>query len=443
MHTSHDVVIVGAGPAGCAAATTLARQGHSVALLERAQHPRPKLCGGLLTHKTLLALKRAFDESPASLTEAGVVECTCTRYSIFARSRLLCSGELTEPFYIVNRPALDARLAAAAVRAGAELLQHTTVRECSPDTGQVATEDGRVFSGRYIIGADGATGRARRALIPLETGGLAGIHGLRASTAAAVECRIPRASAPAALRDLNRPQLYLGFVTTGYGWVFPNQNELVVGQCALSTPGENFTRTLRSYFTFLGLPETPQGLKGHPLPYGAWLTQPGVGRLLLTGDAAGIVEPTLGEGIFYATASGILAARAVATALNAEDDAEKNTKGDITETAQNNALGAPDALPDGPSDEKKQTPSETADIPTVPRGCAPSSALLGYSTDLGRVILPELRASLRLRSCMLGLLHLFGPRPLAAILRLGAGPLSETVHGHRSWHWLRPKNWGI
>jgi flavin-dependent dehydrogenase len=147
-----------------------------------------------------------------------------------------------------------------------------------------------------------------------------------------------------------------------------------------------------SFFGMLDRFQVPESLRrplrGHPLPYGNWLPRPGRGALLLAGDAAGIVEPTLGEGIFYALISGHFAALSVLDELQGRAMAD----------------------------------------------CA-------YMQRLARDILPELRASHALRRSLLPLVNRFGQAPLDLFLKLGGTALAQMVHGERSYWLLRRKHW--
>lgn len=377
----YDVLIVGGGPCGCSAARTLAGSGARVALLEKTEHPRPKLCGGLLTWKSLLTLNRVFGWGDCELEESGALEWVARDYAIYHRAwEPLARGPLgEEPFRIVDRPTLDAALLQEVRKSGVDVLEGVEAREANPLDGTVHTDRG-TFKASWIIGADGANSRMRRTfrLDPPKW---------RSGLAATIEVHIPREKA----RHLNvsAPQLHVGYMRAGYGWVFPNRERVAVGICGLTRKERSFADIFRGYVTELGIPEAAQGpLRGHPLPYGNWLADPVNGRVLLAGDAAGYVEPLLGEGIFYALYTGMLAGRAVADALSRE---------------------------------------------TTPGGA--------YRDALRRRVFPEFRGSNRLRWAMFTALNLFGPAPLAAFVQRGGPRLVDMVQGRRSYDWLRRKEW--
>lgn len=128
----------------------------------------------------------------------------------------------------------------------------------------------------------------------------------------------------------DRIGLHLGLVAWGYGWVFPRAHDVGVGICGLykrnitykgGRRGGGFKALLADYLRLLGVRgglDAP--LRSHPLPYGNFLERPAMGRVLLAGDAAGFIEPLLGEGVYYAMRSGEMAAKAALAHLHGGAD---------------------------------------------------------------------------------------------------------------------------
>ena len=392
MVKGFDVVISGAGPAGSAAAAVLAGRGLSVALVDRAAPPRPKLCGGLLTAKSMDALARIFGLAETALAHSGGLFHKTPDYLFLHENRPLLSGAAAEPFRFVDRPAFDALLVDTAIRRGAAFFPGTTATGCDPATGLLSTSLGD-FQGRFLIGADGANSVLRRSLT---AAGLAPKAAWQYNLAAAIEVELPVGVGPGRFpREVHAPELHVGQPEAGYGWVFPGPRGPKVGICGLARvqgPGGDFGTVFRRYLALLGVPE-PQAvpLHGHPLPYGNSLGTPCLGRLLLAGDAGGFVEPLFGEGIFYALCTGAHAASAILAALDSNQ--------------------------------------------------APATAHAEYQRLLDATVRPELLWSDRLRWMLFRALKHLGPSPIRLFVTSAPASLAEMVHGHRSFMLLARKRW--
>ncbi len=376
-----DVIIAGAGPAGSTAACVLARRGFSVLVVDRAAFPRPKLCGGLVTWKSVRLLEHLYGLRPADLIDAGVVDTVTDGFALHYRDRCLAQGRFAYPFHLLDRTAFDASLLNRARAAGVEVREGCAVRGCDPD-GAVDTDQGRL-RGRFVIGADGVNSVLRQCC---------GVDRQRWSKGAApaIEISAPWADVP---RRTDRPELFSGILPAGYGWFFPNRDRAVLGICGLPGHTRNFRQAFLDFLTVLGV-DDPEDLvrrhplRGHPLPYGNALARPWSGNTLLVGDAAGLADPLLGEGIFYALLSGWYAAEAIAQALR----------------------GGPHPGP-------------------------------AYTERLTRFVGPEMRGANRLRWLLFGLEKCASPAALGGYFRLRTGALAEMVHGIRSYAWGRKKTW--
>jgi menaquinone-9 beta-reductase len=286
-----DVAVVGAGPAGSAAALAARRAGASVLLLDRADFPRDKPCGDGIAPHTLDVL------AGLGVTDVTEGHAPVPALRLVGPDGAAVARPLPRAAYTVPREVFDARLVATAVAAGAELRRHT-VRRIEP-TGDGVTLDGR-WSARTVIGADGASSVVRRALGygPNPHGHLAiAIRGYAAALPGDPEQLIvtTRARWPA------------------YAWSFPiGDGRANVGYGEVLR-GRALSRAyLLDRLDHL-LPGTdPTRLRAHHLPLSTRRPPAGRGPLLLAGDALSLVNPFTGEGIFYAVLSGSLAGAAAA-----------------------------------------------------------------------------------------------------------------------------------
>lgn len=304
--TSCDILVIGGGPAGSTAAYLLASRGYDVILVDKKHFPRSKLCAGLLTWKSVALVQSIFRLSPGKLTAKGLITHQTTNYRIFFKTSQIAGGSLDYPFHFVERRTYDHYWFQAAAKAGARTITGQAVCLVDPDTGGATLANGVRIRAQTIIGADGVASQTRRSI-------LAGRRATRLwknQLAMTVETRL----------DLPRDQatqsfaaLYFGFVPWGYAWSFPGRDGLIVGIAGLWRKGDQPPRAVFDRFMaatgLSGHPAHPLG--SHPLPMGNYLDPPGCGRVLLAGDACGLADPLLGEGIYYAHRSGQIAAQSI------------------------------------------------------------------------------------------------------------------------------------
>ncbi|HEX7165352.1 MAG TPA: geranylgeranyl reductase family protein [Acidimicrobiales bacterium] len=330
MPTDHttDVLVIGGGPSGAATAYWLAEAGHDVVLVEKKRYPREKTCGDGLTPRSVKQLE-----------DMGLADAL-TRHHKFSGLRSIAFGrtlemrwpphpELPDYGYVVTRHDLDALVAERAEKAGASVWQESEALGPLVDGGLVrgatvkrkaadvaATVEVRA---RYVVVSDGANSRFGRALgtsrnrdYPL---GMA-IRGYFTS---------PRHDEPwieshLDIRDKG------GHVLPGYGWIFPvGDGRVNVGVGLLSTFNQwKAVNTTHLMEAFVGQapasweisPETSCGpATGGRLPMGFSVGPQAGPTWLVTGDAAGSINPFNGEGIAYAYETGRLAASVLDVAL--------------------------------------------------------------------------------------------------------------------------------
>jgi menaquinone-9 beta-reductase len=321
-----DVIVVGAGPAGSAVATYLARHGLRVSLLEKSRFPREKVCGdGLTPRGTRQLIRLGIDTSEA----AGWLHNKGLRIYGGDRPFQLEWPDLADfPRYGLVRPRadLDQLLARHAVAAGASLYELSNVVEPIIDSDSqriigVRTKDGRRFTAPMVVAADGNSTRLSLAM---------GLN-RREDRPMGVAVRTYYAS-PRHRDDYLESWLELwegkpgkSALLPGYGWIFGmGDGTCNVGLGILNTSAA-FGKTDYKDLLRRWLQNTPEDwgfrgenmitpVRGAALPMG-FNRQPLYGRgLLLVGDAGGMINPFNGEGIAYAMESAEIAAAAMAEA---------------------------------------------------------------------------------------------------------------------------------
>ncbi|MCC6543903.1 MAG: geranylgeranyl reductase family protein [Nitrospirae bacterium] len=292
---NYDVIVAGSGPAGATTAHRLAKAGLSVLILEKDELPRYKPCGGGIS----LKINRILDIDIKDFVEATV---SGAYFSYGQKESTLLMSE--QPVaYMVMRDKLDAHITYEAVKAGASLLTGKKVEgiAAAKDGYEVFTKN-EVFTCRYVVGADGVNGAARRFMYPNT------IRTIAASIEAEIEVEQSVID-----KHSNYVHIDFGVIPYGYAWVFPKKNMLSVGiagfKGVVKRPKDFFDKFIKGHDTLSGI--TGFKYKGYPLPLFRKQQVLTKGGVILTGDAGNLVDPFFGEGIYYAIRSAQLASSVI------------------------------------------------------------------------------------------------------------------------------------
>lgn len=307
----YDVIISGAGPAGSMTAYTCAKAGLDVLLLDKATFPREVPCGGGISVRSEKMLRFAGIELPADQIEQEL-------------RGLQFMGPDQKPFilrsstplgYTVKRNQFDHYLVKQAINVGAKFVDSCTLQqlESHKDRVTVQTEKGN-FDSHLLIGADGVTSTVGR------------FSGLRKPlnsdrVGVALEADVP--ISPSLWNSVLDPSVICFWflnIPFGYFWVFPRKDSLSLGVGGMAKQLENVPKLLRglarTFTTRHGLPpfSIPK-IRGRMLLALEYPVLETTNRILLVGDAAGLVDIFTGQGICYALESGFLAAKTAIKAV--------------------------------------------------------------------------------------------------------------------------------
>lgn len=299
-----DCIVVGAGPAGTSAAYHLAAKNRSVLVIDKAAFPRKKTCGGGVSP----AIAKLFDFDFAPVIERTVSKVKYT-WKMDDPMEIQLKG--ITPMWMVQRDKFDNFLIERAVEKGVEFKDSLEVTgiELQGDIWQINTNHGD-FSAKYLIAADGANSKVAEWL------------------GCAAAQKVPAASleVPGEVSDRRSDMAFFDFgsVKNGFMWCFPKADGYSFSAAFVRNrqgKPEELKQQLTNYAAKFDLDTSNAEYKEHQL--NLWQEDRPLhsDRALIIGEAAGIVDPLIGEGIRPAMFTGVAAAEAIDKALNGEAEA--------------------------------------------------------------------------------------------------------------------------
>lgn len=297
----YDVIVAGAGPAGSSCARECARQGFNTLLIDKDRFPRSKPCGGAVSEQALSYLDFALPDD--------IIEKECYGARLYFKGRNLEVRKDYRLAVLVSRERFDTFLVKKAREAGAHTLEGERVINLKSNQDHVdVITNNAVFRTRFVVGADGVNSVVAKHVRPP-------FSKKEKLFAIVSKVQTPKGETDRRLEGII--DIYFGLIPLGYGWVFPHGGYFSVGVGGLATEFRNPKQTLLDFGNQLGFAIGES--QGHFIPIGGMRRKLTSHRVLLAGDAAGFVDPFIGEGIAYAIRSGKLAAQSIVNCLSRKD----------------------------------------------------------------------------------------------------------------------------
>lgn len=318
---TYDLAVIGAGPAGAAAAFHAASAGLRVILLDKSNFPRDKICGDGLTARAVVELQKLGLEAEVQKRGARIHQFQMTAPLGRVVAQLKGAPGFPDYAYVLPRLELDVLLVERAVSVGAELRTQQEVTHWDADVSGITLQ----------IKTSGGTQTLRAGLAILATGAHLALAQRMRLLARKPEMMVASRQYLEGLEQQDTWHLHFGRSTLpGYGWIFPAGNGLA--NVGIGLEQRNRNRSLHDDLARYVLSKPAQKIlrgakaiappKNFPLRWDFLQSPLTAPRLLIAGEAAGLVNPLTGEGIDYALESGHVAAthaiRALQTGANVD-----------------------------------------------------------------------------------------------------------------------------
>jgi len=314
----YDVVIVGAGPSGSTAAKNLAENGKKVLIIDKQKFPRDKPCGGAIPTRVMKQFPYV-EEFIDSISYGSYTHSSSLKYTLkFVREKPFLATVIRKDF--------DDGLVKLAVNAGATFLNSKAVKDVTTQKDKVALllDDNKKIEAEIVLGCDGM-----RSIVAEKTNLCKKMDDICIS----VVQEQPMSTQQLQKYFTDKKIVHL-FIKTqgiaGYGWIFPKKKHINIGMGQFesavdsSKPRPNLKESYKKYIKLLKekkmLPKDfpIENVKGGTLPVFP-LKKTYSDRVLICGDAAGFINSITGEGIYYAMASGEMAANVALESLDSDD----------------------------------------------------------------------------------------------------------------------------
>lgn len=317
---SVKVLIIGGGPSGSSCSITLQKAGVDCCIVDKAKFPRVKLCAGLFTHKSQKSLLDILGAEVYADAMSQVLVSKEEEFGLWLRDKQLVSCKQPEMaqqvgvpqdgtgwdghIHLVDRPAMDNYLLRYYQRLGGKLIEDDGMKDIDFAAKTATLSSGQVITYQYLVAADGAASRIEHQLQKYDKN----FEAKGAGMSTCLEINVDREDL-----DMRGVHIYFDAIPKSYAWLFSKGKRVCLGIVKLENVDADIQQAMRDFCSIVHLNHPEKyPLKGALLPFGNVMKQPlWNDHVLFVGDAAGLVEPLTGEGIFYALQSGYDAAKSL------------------------------------------------------------------------------------------------------------------------------------
>ena len=289
----YDVIIIGCGPSGVAAAKILKQSNVCFCIIDKNKFPREKLCGGGITHKTTSLLK------DLALSLDIIINKSSKDIDLFANN-INKTISITHDIVMIDRLEFDYNNLKQVINDN--LFEKEEIISIEDN---ILTTNKDRYHFKYILFADGVNGYSRKLIDDREFG-------------FCVEYS----------SDIKTDKTVLDFcaIESGYGWIFPKATHTTIGIGKFNNKKVDYQNLLCDFAQKHGFPIDKTRIRGYHIPvFSREIYKKSVidNQYILVGDAASLVDQVSGEGIYYALASGKAAAESIITCIKEERELNK------------------------------------------------------------------------------------------------------------------------
>ncbi len=317
MDYHFNTLIIGGGPSGSSCGITLTKGGVDCCIVDKYSFPRTKLCAGLFTGKSQMCLSSVLGHS---VYEDALKKCLVAkeeRFALYKKTYELVSCDLTSErnkpvslryddcrIKLVDRPLLDEFLVRHFCSLGGTLIEGDAVKTIDFETKVATLVSGTTIRYENLVAADGANSPTEKMLAAYDNS-----FKKKGESALCLEINVDRADL-----DIHGVNIYFDVVEGSYAWSFSKGEKVCLGLVKLPWQKDvDANKRMRDFCSQLGVANMDKyPLRGAMLPFGNIMPCPVYSdNTYFIGDAAGLVEPLTGEGIYYALQSGQYAGESI------------------------------------------------------------------------------------------------------------------------------------